>query len=254
MTQHWPDNLNWREWVERFDRMQDRYLVARNERFQVIVRTVRAVRPKPRRILDLGCGTGSLSEAVLEGFPECTLIGLDLDKSLLALAKNRLGRFGQRAIFVCDDLRKDHWVHSVGQCDAVVSATALHWLSAENLAYLYGRLGGVLKPGGIFLNADHVSSECPAIQAAWQEDKASQLAALDHGKAETWPEFWKAYAAALGADSSRMGGNVVGAWEGVEDGMPLAWHFDRLRESGFSSLECIWRCYGDAVYGALMKE
>ena len=51
-----------------------------------------------------------------------------------------------------------------------------------------------------------------------------------------------------------MGGNVVGAWEGVEDRMPLAWHFDRLRESGFSSPECFWRCGGDAIYGAILKE
>jgi cyclopropane fatty-acyl-phospholipid synthase-like methyltransferase len=217
MMQHWPDNLNWREWVERFDRMQDRYLVARNERFQVIVRTVRAVRPEPRRILDLGCGTGSLSEVVLDAFPECTLIGLDLDESLLALAESRLGRFGQRAILICDDLRKDHWVHSVGQFDAAVSATALHWLSAENLARLYGRLAGVLNPGGIFLNADHVASEHPAIQVVWHEEKARQLAAEDHSKADTWPEFWKAYATALGADANTMGGNVVGAWEGVEE-------------------------------------
>jgi methylase of polypeptide subunit release factors len=103
-----PGNIKWQEWVERFDRMQDRYLIARHERFETIVRIIRAIWPAPRRILDLGCGTGSLSEVILEAFPECTLIGVDLDQSLLALAKSRLSRFGQRVNLICDDLRKDH--------------------------------------------------------------------------------------------------------------------------------------------------
>ena len=73
-----------------------------------------------------------------------------------------------------------------------------------------------------------MASDSSAIQVAWQEDKARQLAAEDHSKADTWPEFWQAYAAALGVDANTIGSGAVGEWEGVEDGMPLAWHFDRL--------------------------
>jgi hypothetical protein len=138
-----------------------------------------------------------------------------------------------------------------GEFDAAVSATALHWLSSGNLATLYRRLATAMKLGGLFVNADHVASECPAIQAAWREDKTHQLAAEDHGKADTWPEFWQAYVAAIGADMSDIGSNIVGQWEGIEEGMPLAWHFDHLRECGFAAVECFWRCYGDAIYGGI---
>jgi hypothetical protein len=34
-------------------------------------------------------------------------------------------------------------------------------------------------------------------------------------------------------------------------GLPLAWHFDRLRESGFAQVDCLWRCDGDAIYGGI---
>ena len=252
MSDNWPVHIKWQEWIERFDRMQDRYLIARRQRFDMIVHIVHAVCPSPRRILDLGCGTGSLSEAILEARPDCMLIGVDLDQSLLALAARRLSRFGRRVSLICDDLRKDRWMQSAGGgFDAAVSATALHWLSAQNLALLYGRLASVLKRGGLLINADHVASDCPAIQMAWQEDKKRHLAAEDHGNCDTWPEFWQAYAAALGADASTMGSNIVGDWEGVEDGMPLAWHFERLRESGFAAADCFWRCYGDAIYGGI---
>ena len=246
------EELDWRQWVDRFDRMQERYLVARADRFEIVVRTLRAVCPAPRRILDLGCGTGSLTEAVLDGFPECHVVGIDLDASLLLLAKHRLGRFGDRVRLLNEDLRRG-WTKPVGgDVDAAVSATAQHWLSAEHLAELYGRLGAILRPGGGFLNADHVASEHPAIQKVWQERKRAALASLSDR--ESWSSFWHAYSAALGWDPARMGEKGVGAWEGVEDGMPLAWHFDRLRESGFVLPGCFWRFGGDAIYGGLRDE
>lgn len=243
---------NWREWVDRFDRMQDRGLISRQERFGILVRTIQAACPTPRRVLDLGCGTGTVGEMLLEAFPGCTLVGVDLDHSLLALAEQRLGRFGRRVSLICDDLRGDHWLTSArGGFDAAVSATALHWLSAESLAVLYSRLAAILKPGGLFINADHVASECSAIQAAWLEGKKRHWATTDQDGAETWAEFWKAYAAALRVDEKSIGSWVVRNWEAVEEGMPLAWHFDRLRECGFVAVDCFWRSLGDAVYGGI---
>ena len=253
MKDQLPSHLDWMTWVERFDRMQDRYLAARRERFEVIVRAIAAARPAPMRALDLGCGTGSLSEPILEAFPGCQLVGIDLDETLLMLAAKRLDRFGARVRLLQEDLRQDGWMEaSGGGFDAVVSATALHWLSAEHLAELYRRLAAIMKPGGVFLNADHVANECQAIQAAWQQRKKSH-AGQDHGGADTWPEFWQAYAAALNRDASRIGSKVIDVWEAVEEGMPLTWHFDRLREAGFCCVECFWRCDGDAVYGAVLR-
>ena len=43
----------------------------------------------------------------------------------------------------------------------------------------------------------------------------------------------------------------AGACAGVEEGLPLAWHFDKLTESGFSSVDCFWRCDCDAIYGGI---
>ncbi|WP_366521110.1 class I SAM-dependent methyltransferase [Lapillicoccus sp.] len=42
------------------------------------------------------------------------------------------------------------------QFDAVLSSTALHWLPAEALSGLYRDLAQLLRPGGVFLNADHL--------------------------------------------------------------------------------------------------
>lgn len=244
--------IDWQEWVTRFDRMQDRGLISRPERLTVLMRTVRAACPTPKGILDLGCGSGTLGEVLLDTFPDTTVLGVDLDHSLLALARRRLERFGSRVSLIRADLRDDAWMREHwGRFDAAVSATALHWLSAESLATLYRRLAGLLKPGGLFVNADHVANDSPAIMAAWLEDKKRHWSTTDPDGAETWAEFWKAYAVALGADEKSIGSWVVKNWEAVEEGMPMAWHFDRMRESGFEAVDCFWRSLGDAVYGGV---
>jgi ubiquinone/menaquinone biosynthesis C-methylase UbiE len=252
----WPEHLDWRHWANRFDRMQERYLVDRDERFRIVTRIARAVRPEPRRVLDLGCGIGSLSLVALQSIPECEIVGVDIDASMLALAEARLACFGPRARLVKADLRGEDWLDDVGgRFDAAVSATALHWLSAAHLASLYRRLPGVLSPGGVFLNADHVGSDCPAVQESWQAHREIARRAEPVGQqSDTWPEFWQAYAAALGLDANTVGGRTVSPWEGVEEGMPLSWHFDRLREAGFGSVDCFWRADCDAIYGGILKE
>ncbi|MBD2101801.1 class I SAM-dependent methyltransferase [Leptolyngbya sp. FACHB-261] len=48
---------------------------------------IQAVRSKPRRILDLGCGTGSSTLLLKKAFPQAEVIGLDLSPYMLAVAQ-----------------------------------------------------------------------------------------------------------------------------------------------------------------------
>jgi ubiquinone/menaquinone biosynthesis C-methylase UbiE len=45
-----------------------------------------AVRVKPRRIIDLGCGTGSTTLMLKQAFPEAEVVGLDLSPYMLVVA------------------------------------------------------------------------------------------------------------------------------------------------------------------------
>lgn len=53
----------------------------------------------PGRILDVGCGTGEISERLLELFPEASLLGIDLEPAHLERARQRSARFRGRAQF-----------------------------------------------------------------------------------------------------------------------------------------------------------
>jgi len=255
MTEYdFPADIDWRHWVQRWDRMQERYLLKRPERFAIIVQMISSTQRTVSRVLDLGCGTGSLMLQILENFPKANVIGIDFDPTLLPLANQRLEHFGERAKLILADLRDDSWSklvpHSI---DAVVSATALHWFKPQELAHLYHKIAGVLLPGGIFLNADHVSSDHPPIQKTWQENRKKMRAEHLNKQSDSWESFWEDYTKALGTNAREINMRVIGQWNGgIEEGMSLAWHFENLQESGFDCVDCFWRCDCDAIYGSIL--
>jgi release factor glutamine methyltransferase len=76
-------------------------------------------RAGPRRVLDLGTGTGCLLIAVLSEFPGASGVGVDLSEGALAVARGNAGRLGVggRAEFVRSD-----WGAAVEGCfDLVLS-------------------------------------------------------------------------------------------------------------------------------------
>jgi SAM-dependent methyltransferase len=253
-----PEGFEALHWAARWDRMQDYYLVRRGGRFEMVIRLLRATQPLACRVLDLGCGPGSLMLAMLESLPEIQVWGIDFDPAALLLARERLAACehstGRGACLIMADLRDGGWTEDLpGPMDAVVSATALHWLRPGELAALYGQIASVLRPGGILLNADHVGSDFGPIQEAWEEHRQEMRAAeMRSAVVEDWDGFWAAYTRALGLDAREVDQRAMGGWEGgVEEGLPLAWHLDRLRESGFRAVDCFWRCDCDAIYGGI---
>jgi release factor glutamine methyltransferase len=78
-----------------------------------------ANRPPPRKIIDLGTGTGCLLLALLTEFPSAFGIGLDLNPEAVALAKRNAIHLGlaDRSAFVTSD-----WTNSLaGRFDLIVS-------------------------------------------------------------------------------------------------------------------------------------
>jgi len=247
-----PKGFDWESWVSRWEKMQGRYLVKRNERFDVIVEMIRDTQDNVTNVVDLGCGTGSVMLRLLQAFPEAHITGIDMDPTLLPLARERLGHFRDRAHFIQTDLRDSILMDIVPHpVNAVVTATAFHWLNEQQIKELYEQISNVLRPGGIFLNADHVGSTSPLIQQSWERNREEMRKKERDPDAEEWDTFIDSYLKELGPDARDIRQRALKSVEAIEEGLPLIWHFDQLRACGFSFVDCFWRCDCDAIYGGV---
>ena len=132
-----------------------------------------------RRVLDLGAGTGLLSEAVLARHPDVELVLLDGAVEMLEKARERLPAGSTRT--VVGDLRK---ALPEGPFDAVVSALAIHHLEDSDKRALFARVHDALAPGGVFVNAEQVLAPTSWLQEREREMWREACRAAGAGEAE----------------------------------------------------------------------
>lgn len=126
-------------------------------------------------VLDAGCGSGRVTERLVERLPRGRVIALDGSPSMVAAARERLGRFGTRVEYVVADLGA-RLPLAAGAVDAVLSTAALHWVPDHDA--LFRHLAAVLRPGGRLVaqcgGAGNIATVKVAIAAA----------------GESWPGPW----------------------------------------------------------------
>lgn len=95
-------------------------------------------------VIDAGCGTGRVTEQLMERLPRGRVIALDVSPAMLAEARVRLARFGDRVTLLEADLNLPLPVP--GPADALLSTATLHWVLDQEA--LFGHLAAALRPGG----------------------------------------------------------------------------------------------------------
>jgi ubiquinone/menaquinone biosynthesis C-methylase UbiE len=245
---------DWQSWQRSWDVQQAAYMPDREERFTALLDTVEAaVGPKPR-VLDLACGTGSISLRLLKRFPHATSVAVDLDPALLRIAE---GTFDgeERVRFVSADLSESGWLDDLGEpFDAVLTATALHWLPERRVKSLYAEVYSVLNPGGVFSNADHMADPgLPGLTPKLDElRKASREAQYENGDALSWEAWWDAARRSPELAEAVAQRDTIFTIPHEGGSMPLVTsHLDFLREAGFSEVGLIWRGLSDAAFAAV---
>jgi tRNA (cmo5U34)-methyltransferase len=174
----------------------------------------------PKRILDLGAGTGLLSRMVADAQPQAQLTLLDGAPAMLDQAR---GALGERADYVVADLGD---ALPAGPWCAIVSALAIHHLEHPEQAELLRRVHAALAPGGIFVNAEQVEGPTPALAelyAAWHHRRV-----LEVGGSEA---EWEAAVERMRADRR------------VPVGTFLGW----LGDAGFGDVDCLFKDHRFAV-------
>jgi SAM-dependent methyltransferase len=117
------------------------------------------------RVLDLGSGDGRLLGLVKLARPEAAAVALDFSETMLNRLHTRFAADASVGI-VAHDLDRP-LPGSLGVFDAVVSSFAIHHVGHERKRALYQEVYGLLRPGGVFCNLEHVASATGALHESF---------------------------------------------------------------------------------------
>lgn len=105
-----------------------------------------------QRVLDLGCGTGTLTLLIKQTYPKTKVFGLDADPKVLQIAEKKITKNGLGVVF--DQGMSFELPYPDHSFDAVVSSLMFHHLTLKNKLRTLGEIYRVLKPQGQLLIAD----------------------------------------------------------------------------------------------------
>ena len=178
------------------------------------------------RILDLGAGTGLLTAAVAEAYPDARFELLDGSPEMLAEAQQRLG---ERVVAVyVQDMAGEL---PAGPYDAVVSALAIHHLEDDDKRVLFGRVHDVLRPGGVFVNAEQALGPTPELAKLYIENWERDVPRARRQRRGARRVAWSAARHDRCADAESQ----------------LQW----LRDAGFPTADCVYKYWEMAVLVAV---
>ena len=100
--------------------------------------------------VELGCGTASLTEALLTRFPRSRALAIDSEPAMLEIASAKLSQYGERA----EVRQADAASCDIPPCDVVLSSFMLHHVAPTELDGLFGRTARALSPNGCFIVLD----------------------------------------------------------------------------------------------------
>jgi len=249
--------------LARWDRQQEGYIAEREQRFAVMFEILAETHGDGFTLVDAACGPGSLSQRLLARFPAAKVIAVDADVMLLEMARVALAGAADRVRLVEADLSDPSWTDGVRAAvaavggnppAALVSTTALHWLSPGALAEFYGACGELLAPGGIVMNGDHMrfDTRWPTLaKVAKTHRRRVEQAALADGH-DDWEVWWARAAASprLAALKQRRDAFYAArqarrATSGED--CSVDFHIAALRHAGFEEVGTAWQQFDNYV-------
>jgi len=261
--------VDWADWLRRWDAQQSLYMTTREERFEIMLDALEAtVAASPGAqdeggivALDLACGPGAISQRLLARFPNARTFAVDLDPVLLAIGQGALGTLDGRLTWLEENLNEPAWADRLAerlagrQLDAVLSTTALHWLSPGTLARVYSELGQLMRPGGVFLNGDHMmyAPDRPTIrEMALGMRQRRRQAVQATSAAEDWERWWQAVEAEPGLTDLFAERERRFAWrDRTWVNASLAFQIGALKDAGFREADVIWQRLDNRVLMAV---
>lgn len=126
----------------------------------------------PKRIIDIGCGSGMSTKVLAERWTDAKIIGLDNSKTMLEKAKE----LGLKAEWVMKDCNED--LGEFEKADIIFSNASIQWLKAQD--QVIANWFKALNPGGVI-----------AVQIPLFEQMKMQEIIIEVSTNEKWRDYFK---------------------------------------------------------------
>lgn len=237
-----PDH-RWTEAESAVYRDLSRYAVPQRERQIAIVVDRVARADATGDILEICCGEGLLTAALLERLPDVTVHAYDGSDSMLAATRARADA-SDRLVTRRIDIADRDWRHVDTRLRAAVSSLAVHHLDGPGKRTLFVDLHAALAPGGVFVLADVVQPATDAGSAIaadlWDAETRDRAMTLD-GNLLGFEAFRR-------ADWNHFRHSVL---DPIDQPSTVVEHLDWLREAGFAAVDLHWMTAGQMILSAV---
>jgi ubiquinone/menaquinone biosynthesis C-methylase UbiE len=206
-----------------------------------VMMSILKTREQPvQNFLDLGCGDGILGATVLGEYPSAHGVFVDFSEPMLEQAREQLKDYASQLAFENLNYGNPDWVDRIqshGPFDAIVSGYSIHHQPDVRKREVYQEIFSLLKPGGWFINIEHVSSVAQLNIDLFEHHYVSMRYAIEqrNGGARTFGELAEEY-----KNRPDKAANILA---------PTELQCDWLREIGYEEVDCFMRIYELAVFG-----
>jgi tRNA (cmo5U34)-methyltransferase len=209
------------------------------EQIGVMMSILRTRQEPVKNFLDLGCGDGILGAAILGAYPSALGVLVDFSEPMLEQAREQLKDFDAQLSFKNLDYGDPAWVNAIqsfSPFDAIVSGYSIHHQPDERKQEIYQEIFSLLKPGGWFVNVEHVSSESVTNIDLFENHYVAARYAIErrNGGTRSFEELEKEY-----KHRPDKAANILA---------PVELQCEWLREIGYEEVDCYFRIYELAVF------
>ncbi len=235
--------------LKKWENQQNALVEKREERFRFIIDVIKNAYNGDIKILDLGCGPGSLAFRISDSIKNSQITAIDYDPVLLKIARSQNIR--GKIDFIRGNLMERNWLEYIKskKFNAVVSTTALHWIPEDQLSSLYKYIYDILNKNGIFMDGDHFYSEEDAIlNPTFQKMKNSIIKQnIQNTGAMDWNQWWE-YIEETGYFRPELEERNRIYGKGDHDQhISMEKHMKFLKNAGFSYVRTPWRYLDNRV-------
>ncbi len=205
------------------------------------------------RVLDVGAGSGALTQEILAHFPNAYIVCQDFSDVMLDIAKQKMAKFSDKIDFVRSDLSTPEWVNSVsGTFDIVVCSLVIHAIPAR-AKDIYREIFPLIKQGGYFLMADSLSTPGPVLKQLCVKKRLENLQKTikaDTGIEKSIEEIELDLKEKPRSPNANYPERIRSPLRSI---LTIENHLAWLKQAGFNEVDCLWKDLQNGVIVAIKK-